>query len=537
MATKRPLNPDAAATADAKLAERTGGRKLTMGPEDAALREEWLSEYKKAAGEADDGPPQQEIKGTTLPCGLTVYRYVGRYAYADGTGVSGAKYVLKDMGDKVLAEGTTDGTGRFRKADVPTPYAFFEVQKDPTPTKYDIKPAKKPEPAAKSAAWLDDAWDWTVGTVQGDFNEDQSVSQIVVNMVLGLIPVVDQVLDARDLIANLYHLIEYYEGEADRTPEQIEKDNAEFFGMGREFGLWVNIVLTGIGCFPEIGSAAKGVIKTLFKKMKDILGPMTPEKLKQLFEAVAEVLNKYGKFNAKKWLKNEFKPKLGEMVEFAKALIRKAIEGLEEAFAKMTGSLSAVPKWLPGYDRAQQLLKRMEDWKAVLPKLKSKVDDMVQKVRKKIEELTDKILQNEKHASKGGVANGKDQVLKQGKAEPPSLDPPKRFWTKKKDFKGNRVYQRDDLIDPKLVDKKGRTNLDRMKKGLAPLGPDGKPINLHHMLQTQDGAIAEMTQTFHQQNHKVIHINPNTTPSGIDRKAFDAWKKAYWKNRANDFGG
>ncbi|GAA4976324.1 HNH/ENDO VII family nuclease [Streptomyces hyderabadensis] len=32
-----------------------------------------------------------------------------------------------------------------------------------------------------------------------------------------------------------------------------------------------------------------------------------------------------------------------------------------------------------------------------------------------------------------------------------------------------------------------------MKQGLAPMGPDGKPMNLHHMLQTQDGPIAEVT--------------------------------------------
>lgn len=31
-----------------------------------------------------------------------------------------------------------------------------------------------------------------------------------------------------------------------------------------------------------------------------------------------------------------------------------------------------------------------------------------------------------------------------------------------------------------MKDVMGRTNLDRMKKGLAPLGPDGKSINLHH---------------------------------------------------------
>jgi hypothetical protein len=74
-----------------------------------------------------------------------------------------------------------------------------------------------------------------------------------------------------------------------------------------------------------------------------------------------------------------------------------------------------------------------------------------------------------------------------------------------------------------------------MEQGLAPIGSDGKSVNLHHMLQTNDSPIAEVTQTFHQQNSKVIHINPNTIPSGIDRVQFNNWRSSYWMNRANDF--
>ncbi len=104
-------------------------------------------------------------------------------------------------------------------------------------------------------------------------------------------------------------------------------------------------------------------------------------------------------------------------------------------------------------------------------------------------------------------------------------------------FNGNKVYQRDDLINPKYVDpKSGMTNLELMQAGRAPIGPDGKPVNLHHMLQSQDGPIAEVTQTFHQQNYSAIHINAGTDiPSGIDRSQFNAWRVKYWKNRANDF--
>jgi A nuclease of the HNH/ENDO VII superfamily with conserved LHH len=76
-----------------------------------------------------------------------------------------------------------------------------------------------------------------------------------------------------------------------------------------------------------------------------------------------------------------------------------------------------------------------------------------------------------------------------------------------------------------------------MQMGRAPIGPDGESLNLHHLLQTQDGPLAEMTQTFHQQNSSIIHINPNTIPSGINRPVFDAWRQQYWMNRAQGFGG
>jgi hypothetical protein len=108
------------------------------------------------------------------------------------------------------------------------------------------------------------------------------------------------------------------------------------------------------------------------------------------------------------------------------------------------------------------------------------------------------------------------------------------FWTKKT-ANGRRVYQRDNLIDAELVDARGRTNLQRMEKGLAPLGPDGKPMELHHMLQGADDALAEMTHSFHKSNSKTIHINSSSTPSGIDRNMFNNIRKKYWKTRAGDF--
>lgn len=46
-----------------------------------------------------------------------------------------------------------------------------------------------------------------------------------------------------------------------------------------------------------------------------------------------------------------------------------------------------------------------------------------------------------------------------------------------------------------------------MGRGPASFGPDGKRIELPHLIHTHRGTIAEVTQTFHDVRTKVIHVN------------------------------
>jgi len=62
------------------------------------------------------------------------------------------------------------------------------------------------------------------------------------------------------------------------------------------------------------------------------------------------------------------------------------------------------------------------------------------------------------------------------------------------EFQGKEVVQRDDLIDPHFTDSAGHTNLERMGRGLPPIGPDGFPI---HLVPTDEGSIVEMAQTLY----------------------------------------
>jgi hypothetical protein len=146
------------------------------------------------------------------------------------------------------------------------------------------------------------------------------------------------------------------------------------------------------------------------------------------------------------------------------------------------------------------------------------------------------------------------------------------------EFQGRRVFQRNDLFDParrsSWVDPDSGqwvsgTNVERMRSGLAPVGTDGRPLQLHHLTGEEvhgfvggtRGPVAEVTATFHQQNTATLHIpnarpNPNYVRGGSHPRSipqypsfrrdnlgnltqeaadFDAYRSAYWQNRASGF--
>jgi hypothetical protein len=83
-----------------------------------------------------------------------------------------------------------------------------------------------------------------------------------------------------------------------------------------------------------------------------------------------------------------------------------------------------------------------------------------------------------------------------------------------------------------------------MKKGRAPIGFDGEPVNLHHTIGAEPGPIAEVGGSFHSENTKALHgliedrASFRYSPGGGTteaEKAFNRWKYNYWQERAKDF--
>nr|WP_301280582.1 HNH/ENDO VII family nuclease [Tenacibaculum mesophilum] len=115
---------------------------------------------------------------------------------------------------------------------------------------------------------------------------------------------------------------------------------------------------------------------------------------------------------------------------------------------------------------------------------------------------------------------------------------------------GRKVYQNGtdfvtgtpDIVDSsvnKHIRKRianGATNLDLMKTGNAPIGIDGKQINLHHVIGQEPGPMVELTSSFHKKHHKALHGLIENKRSFRNNKAlhnaYESFRKKYWKERA-----
>lgn len=95
-------------------------------------------------------------------------------------------------------------------------------------------------------------------------------------------------------------------------------------------------------------------------------------------------------------------------------------------------------------------------------------------------------------------------------------------------YNGKNVSQRTTIID-KSKNCGGITSCEAMRNGNAPFSKSCSLIQLHHVLQEDDGLILELTQEEHSQNYADIHKHTNI--SEINRLEFDKWRRDYWKER------
>jgi hypothetical protein len=91
-------------------------------------------------------------------------------------------------------------------------------------------------------------------------------------------------------------------------------------------------------------------------------------------------------------------------------------------------------------------------------------------------------------------------------------------------YKRKRIIQRN-------IFKHSKHNLERMKKGKAPIGIDKKPVELHHLKQQDNGLIIEvLSKNEHKKEYSILHRYKSK--SEINRDNFNTFRQSYWRNRA-----
>lgn len=103
-----------------------------------------------------------------------------------------------------------------------------------------------------------------------------------------------------------------------------------------------------------------------------------------------------------------------------------------------------------------------------------------------------------------------------------------------KNINGKDCLVRQD-IDISQKDEFGRTNLERMQMGLAPLDKNGCAIELHHIGQKSKSPLAELTKEEHRSGNNDLTLHDKTKETQIDRSEFRLEKENHWKSRAEEY--
>lgn len=144
-------------------------------------------------------------------------------------------------------------------------------------------------------------------------------------------------------------------------------------------------------------------------------------------------------------------------------------------------------------------------------------------------------------ALKGATRNGlsMNEAAEIQKESHYPIDIIKQFHSKKEYEVFKEIGLKSQMVDGKLalvrndidlnaVDEYGRSNFERMTKGLSPIDSNGNSFELHHIGQNADGSLAILTQQEH--DNAVLHGFKNI--SEIDRTTFAKQRKQFWKTMA-----
>ena len=171
------------------------------------------------------------------------------------------------------------------------------------------------------------AGDWLWGTVQGSFNEKQTVNQIVVDAVIGMVPLVADMMVVRDIIAILTSMCDH--------PE--ERENVLE---------WVELVVVILALIPVLGGVIKGAGKLTIRALRvasqvpahEVTGVLT-----KYADGTIQIMNRMGFGDAQEWFLNL------RVMNYA-ADVQKEFNDLCDGFIHALVSIKTWPKWKLPYN-------------------------------------------------------------------------------------------------------------------------------------------------------------------------------------------
>lgn len=228
-------------------------------------------------------------------------------------------------------------------------------------------------------------WEWLWEAIQGDFCENRSTGQIAFDAGISMIPVIDQICDVRDIIANCKNI-----AQSDEKEDNTWK--------------YVALALTLIGLFPSLGSLVKGVLKIFFTFVRR---HGLNHVVKAVDEGMTWVITYLRKREVQKYLR---KLKVDEVFKWLAEAVRKVrgkvsakelLKAFDKGIATMKQLLGKV-EWIPKIgSRAKQTI-------ATVEKVRKMADGQIAKVVAPIQKILDRIIHRldmEHMAQRSGILN------------------------------------------------------------------------------------------------------------------------------------
>ena len=237
-----------------------------------------------------------------------------------------------------------------------------------------------------------------------------------------------------------------------------------------------------------------------------------------------------------------------KIVEAAAETIEKKIQNLPEqlgSLSKIDGlpaeiSLETETNGLP----AEISLKTETDGLPAEISLETETDRLPEEIGAETDDLSEEIGSEETDTSEGGGLTEEQRAEVKEKTgwsddvldninSMEEADIYLKAGLREVEIGGKKCLIRGD-IDWEQKDEKGRTNSERIQRGLAPLDQEGNAIELHHIGQHADSPLAELTHEEHRCNGNDTILHDKSIESEVHGEG-NNWsneRQDYWKGRS-----